>query len=87
MAGSRCHNTAMIARVGVHQHGLRLNCRQHLFNIAIKQLRIELELLCVAVCELLIRFDDTDDLDIAALQDGTEKTGNMPVHQSDDGDA
>jgi hypothetical protein len=50
-------------------------------------LRIELELAGVAVCELLIRFDDTNDLDVAALQGGTEKSGNMPVHQPDDGNA
>ena len=59
---------------------LRLHRGQHLFNIAIQQLRIELELVRVPLCELLIRFDDTDDLDITALQGGTEETGNMPVH-------
>jgi hypothetical protein len=87
MARASSMLAAMIARVGVDEDGLRVHGRQHLFDIGEEQLRIEVEFAGVAVRELRIAFGDADDLNVAALEGGTEKTGNVSMHESDDGDA
>jgi len=85
--GGGFHNASMIARVGVHQHGLRMHRGQHFFDIRVKQLRIELELVGAPLRNLLVRLGDADDLDVGALQCGGEEAANMSVDEADDGHA
>src|SRR6185503_515746 len=87
VAGGNFYYAAMFARIGVSENRLRLHSGEHLVEISVEQMRVELVLIGVAVGQLLVGLGDADNLNVATLGGGRKKAGNVAVSEACDGNA
>ena len=68
VAGAYLHHSSVIKSIGVRQDGLRMRLLQHVFQIGKEQTAVETKLRGITCRNLLVRFGDSDNLDVSAMQ-------------------
>lgn len=85
-AGALFNYLPMIERIGIHDHGRRMDARNHFVERSKIKSWVQMVLSCVTIEELPVRFRDTKNLHVGALQRRVEESGYMPMHEPNHAD-
>ena len=86
MPGADFNHAAVIKRIRVNQHGLRMSSREHLFEVWKEQARVQLIARRVLRGEGMIRFREAYDFNLWIVQRMIEKSLHVAVDQANDAD-